>query len=360
MPDVTGGIARAIDERVGWNRIGVAIGLLIVAVAAVTLFRLVRDVDLDEVIAALRAKSARTVLVAGGFVAAGYVTLTFYDFFALRTIGRASVPYRVAALASLTSYAIGHNLGATAFTGGLVRLRIYSAWGLGIIDVAKIAFITGLTFWLGNACVLGVALTYAPAAASAINLLPAWTNRMIGLSGLLAIVGYLIWLMPRPRVIGRSSWRVVLPNLPLTLVQIGIGAVDLGLGALAMYTLLPVSPATDFVALLVTFVTATLLGFLSHAPGSLGVVEAAMLVGLSQFRKEELLASLLIFRVLYFVLPFVLAVLSLGLRELWLMAVPAAAGRARDGRTFERGSPVADVAPPPRDREASPRSSPRV
>ena len=60
------------------------------------------------------------------------------------------MPYRIAALASFTSYTIGHNLGATVFTGGVVRFRIYSAWGLGIVDVAKIAFVTGLTFWLGN------------------------------------------------------------------------------------------------------------------------------------------------------------------------------------------------------------------
>ena len=66
------------------------------------------------------------------------------------------MPYRIAALASFTSYSIGHNLGATVFTGGAVRFRIYSAWGLGIIDVAKIAFVTGLTFWLGNAFLLGV------------------------------------------------------------------------------------------------------------------------------------------------------------------------------------------------------------
>ena len=59
-----------------------------------------------------------------------FVTLTFYDFFALRTIGRDAVPYRVAAIASFTSYTIGHNLGATVFTAGAIRFRIYSAWGL--------------------------------------------------------------------------------------------------------------------------------------------------------------------------------------------------------------------------------------
>jgi glycosyltransferase 2 family protein len=316
---MTNGITGAIPGRV-WSGIGVAIGLLIVVIAGAALFRLLRDIDLDEVVAALRAKSMREVVVASGFVLAGYVTLTLYDFFALRTIGRNAVPYRIAALAGFTSYAIGHNLGATVFTGGAIRFRIYSAWGLSIIDVAKIAFVTGLTFWLGNAFLLGFGMSYAPAAASAVNQLPAWVNRGIGLSGLIFIVGYLIWLTPRPRVVGRSDWRIVLPGLRLTAVQIGIGVLDLTLGALAMYMLLPDRPAIDFITLLVIFVTATLLGFLSHAPGSLGVFEAAMLVGLPLFQKEGLLASLLIFRLLYFVFPLFLAAMLLSLRELRLAA----------------------------------------
>jgi len=322
---MTNGITGAIPGRV-WSGIGVAIGLLIVVIAGAALFRLLRDIDLDEVVAALRAKSVRELMIAGGFVLAGYVTLTLYDFFALRTIGRNAVPYRIAALAGFTSYAIGHNLGATVLTGGAIRFRIYSAWGLSIIDVAKIAFVTGLTFWLGNAFLLGFGMSYAPVAASAVNQLPAWVNRGIGLSGLMFIVGYLIWLMPRPRVVGRSDWRIVLPGLRLTVVQIGIGVVDLTLGALAMYMLLPDRPAIDFITVLVIFVTATLLGFLSHAPGSLGVFEAAMLVGLPLFQKEGLLASLLIFRLLYFVFPLFLAALLLSLRELRL-----AAGSLRSG-----------------------------
>lgn len=322
---MTNGITGAIPGRV-WSGIGVAIGLLIVVIAGAALFRLLRDIDLDEVVAALRAKSVREVVIAGGFVLAGYVTLTLYDFFALRTIGRNTVPYRIAALAGFTSYAIGHNLGATVFTGGAIRFRIYSAWGLSIIDVAKIAFVTGLTFWLGNAFLLGFGMSYAPVAASAVNQLPAWVNRGIGLSGLMFIVGYLIWLMPRPRVVGRSDWRIVLPGLRLTVVQIGIGVLDLTVGALAMYMLLPDRPAIDFITLLVIFVTATLLGFLSHAPGSLGVFEAAMLVGLPLFQKEGLLASLLIFRLLYFVFPLFLAALLLSLREMRL-----AAGSLRSG-----------------------------
>ncbi len=85
----------------------------------------------------------RTLGIAGLFVAAGYLTLTFYDLFALRTIGRFEVPYRIAALGSFTSYAIGHNVGASVFSGGAVRYRIYSAWGLSVIEVTKICFVAG-------------------------------------------------------------------------------------------------------------------------------------------------------------------------------------------------------------------------
>jgi uncharacterized membrane protein YbhN (UPF0104 family) len=320
-------VTRAVDARIGWNRIVFAISLLIITVASVTLFRLLRDVDLDKVFTALRATTPRSVMLAGLLVAAGYTTLTFYDYFALRTIGRRHVPYRVAALASFCSYTIGHSLGATVLTGGVVRLRVYSAWGLGVIDVAKIAFVTGLTFWLGNAFVLGLGVAYAPEAAGALNELPGWINRTIALLGLAAIIGYVAWLLPAPRVVGSGEWKIVLPNAQLTFVQIMIGVMDLGIGALAMYVLLPAEPAIDFTTLLVTYVLATLLGFVSHAPGSLGVFDAAMLVSLPQFDKNELLASLLVFRLIYYILPFCVALCVMGARELWLNL--AANGKSR-------------------------------
>ena len=106
-----------------------------------------------------------------------------------------------------------------------------------------------------------------------------------------------------------------MPNLRFTLLQIAIGALDLGLVTLAMYTLLPLRPAVDFAAVLFIFLTASLVGTVSHAPGSVGILEAAMFVGLPQFQRENLLVSLLTFRFLYFVLPLVLAALLLGLRE---------------------------------------------
>ncbi len=148
--------ARFFQKYIGWNRIGVLLSLAIIAVAAVVLVHMLRDIKVDEMLAALRAVERHRIVAAAGFVAGGYFTLTFYDWFALRTIGHPEIPYRIAALSGFTSYSIGHNIGATVFTGGAVRYRIYSAHGLDAIAVAKICFIAGLTFWLGNATVLGL------------------------------------------------------------------------------------------------------------------------------------------------------------------------------------------------------------
>ena len=312
--------ARFCDERIGWNRIGFVLSLAILTLAGSALFHILRGIKVERVIAAMLAAHPSDLIWAAAFVAGGYFTLTFYDLFALRTIGCRDVPYRIAMLASFTSYAIGHNVGASVFTGGAVRYRIYSAWGLDASAVTKLCFVAGLTFWLGNATVLGLGIAYVPGAASAIDQLPDWINRAFAFASLAVLGAYVVWVWRRPRVIGRHGWTVTLPDGPLTLLQIGIGIVDLAFCALAMFMLLPIGPNIGFVSLAVIFVSATLLGFASHAPGGLGVFDAAMLVGLWQFDKPRLLAGLLLFRLLYYIVPFVLSLVVLGVREvLWGM-----------------------------------------
>ena len=309
---------RFFDKRIGLHRLGIILSVVIIAVAAVVLYRKLHNINVSKVLTAMATVEYRDVAISAMFVAAGYFTLTFYDLFALRTIGRKDVPYRIAALAGFTSYSVGHNVGASVFTGGAVRYRIYSAWGLDAIEVAKICFLAGLTFWLGNMTVLGFGFAYHPQAASDIDQLPLWLNRTLGLAALAGLVGYIAWVWSTPRVIGRQNWQVQLPNGPLTLLQIAIGIVDLSCCAAAMYVLVPNEPHMQFVDIAVIFITATLLGFASHSPGGLGVFDAAMLIALWEFDAEELLAGLLIFRLLYYVTPFALALVVLGIRELKL------------------------------------------
>ena len=295
---------------------------------------MLRGIEIGKVLVALEAQSPLRILIAGMLVVAGYANLICYDLFALHTIGKHKIPLRVVAFASFTSYTIGHSLGAATLTCGLVRFRVYSFWQLNVIDIAKIAFVTGMTFWLGNIFVLGGAVAYAPGALTVVDHLPPWLNRSIGFSGLFAVGCYQVWLAPRRRTVGRADWRIVLPNLRRTLLQIGIGTLDRCLASLSIFMLLPASPTVGFATVVVIFVLATLLGAVSHAPGSLGVVEAAILIGLPQYQREELLATLLTFRVLDFFLPLFLATLMFGLRELRLLARRAHSRRAGTALTL--------------------------
>jgi uncharacterized membrane protein YbhN (UPF0104 family) len=322
--------AKSFDDKIGWSRVGFVLSVTLIAVAAVVLYHMLSEIDLEEVTEALEEVEPGDVAKAAFFVAASYFTLTFYDLFALRTIGHADVPYRIAALAGFTSYAVGHNVGASAFTGGAVRYRIYSAHGLSAIDVAKLCFIAGLTFWLGNATVLGLGIAVAPQAATAIDQLPPLVNRLFAFAILGVLATYVAWVWKTPRVVGRDNWLVTLPNGPLTLLQIAVGIVDLGCCAAAMYMLVPEEPYIGFVTLAVIFVAATLLGFASHSPGGLGVFDAAMLVALWQFDKEDLLAGMLLFRLLYYLVPFAISLAILGGREILVSARAASRSKTRD------------------------------
>src|ERR1700739_4715684 len=239
----------------GWKRLGIAASIFIIAFAITTLVRTLKGVDGGVILTALTDIPAHHIVLAALCVVGAFCTLTFYDFFALRTIGKKHVPYRIAALSSSPSYTIGHNIGATVFTGGAIRFRIYSDYALNAIDVAKICFLSGLTFWLGNLVVLGVGMGYHPQSASAMDLLPPAMNRLIAIACLAGIGAYFVWLVlgTNRRELGQNGWKVVLPSARLTLVQVLIGVVDLGFCAMAVYLLVPMQPHIGFMSLAVGF-----------------------------------------------------------------------------------------------------------
>src|SRR3982075_1787205 len=223
-------LRRGFKKWIGWKRLGSAASLLIIAFAITTMVRTLRGVDTGVILTALTEIPPHHIALAALCVVGAFCTLTFYDFFALRTIGKKQVPYRIAALASFTSYTIGHNIGATVFTGGAIRFRIYSDYGLNAIDVAKICFLSGLTFWLGNTFVLGIGMAWHPWAASAMDLLPPSINRLIALGCLAGIASYFTWLVTGEsrRELGQNGWKVILPSARLTLLQILIRGGELG------------------------------------------------------------------------------------------------------------------------------------
>lgn len=297
--------------------LGIVLSVAIAAIAIFALTQALKNVDYNEVLEVVRHTNSGLIALAATLVVISYGSLTFYDLLALRTIGRTDVPYRIAALASFTSYPIAHGVGAVSLVSPVIRYRIYSHYGLGAVDVANICFLTGLTFWLGNLTALGFAVLYAPGAISLIDSLAPQVNRWLAAALLVGVIGFLGWSWLSPRNIGTRRWPVRLPSGPMVLLQIVIGIFDLGAAALAMYLLIPAGPNIGIFPIMAVFIAATLLGFASHAPAGIGVFDATFLIGLGGDDKAPLIAALLMFRLLYHVVPFVIALGLFGGVEGW-------------------------------------------
>src|SRR5258705_13226327 len=153
---------------------GVVVGVAIAATAVFALTHVLKNVDYNEVFAVVRRTNTGFIALALALVAISYGSLTLYDLLAARTIGRKDVPYKIAALASFTSYPIAHGAGAVALVSPIIRYRIYAYHRLGAFEVANICFLTGLTFWLGNLTALGLSLFCEPGAISLVDQLPPW------------------------------------------------------------------------------------------------------------------------------------------------------------------------------------------
>ncbi|SDT03767.1 UPF0104 family protein [Bradyrhizobium canariense] len=310
-------LQKALFSSARLKGLGVVISAGIVAMAVFALTHALKHVDYGEVFAVVERTNSGVIALALLLVAASYGSLTIYDVLALRTIGHADVPYRVAALASFTSYPIAHGVGAVALISPVIRYRIYVCNGLGALDVANICFLTGLTFWLGNLTAFGLSVLYEPAAISRIDYLAPELNRWLAAALLVGVAAFVVWSWRSPRHFGSLRWPVRLPSGPMVLLQIVIGIFDLGAATLAMYVLIPAGTDVGIFQVAVVFIIATLLGFASHAPAGLGVFDATILIGLGGDDKEPLIAALLMFRFLYHFLPFVMALGLFGAVEGW-------------------------------------------
>lgn len=302
------------QARSRWWWLGPAASVAIFVASIAVLYVILQEIDSAKVLAALAETGRDKLWLAFGFTVLSYLLLTFYDALALKRLGL-TIPYRTTALGSYTSFSISFTLGFPLVTAGTVRYWIYSGRGIRTAEVAKITVIVGLTFWLGMAAVLGVALMYS---ADALALLARTTPPIMQGAGaviLLVVVSYLIWVAGGERAIQIRGWRLELPGATMSLGQILIGAADVCAAAAVLYVLLPAGHGLAFEAFLAIYVFACVVGIASHLPGGVGAFEAMMLIGLAHLPREPVLSALLLFRLIYYIAPFVLALMLLGLYE---------------------------------------------
>jgi len=294
--------------------LGAMASVALFVVAAYILGNVLSKISYADVVAAVKATSGGQIFEALFFTGLSYVALTGYDVSALRQIKHYS-PYRITALASFASYAIAFNLGFPVVTGAAVRYWIYSRVKMTALQVANVTVITGVTFWLGMTAVVGFTLVKGAESLAGLDGLPVAMHMALGILILAGVAGYGAWVALEPRHIRLRGHVLEMPGVGSTIVQLVVGAVDLCAAAAALYVLMPEGVQLDFTAFLSVYVFACILGVASHAPGGIGVFEATMLHAVPGASQESVLASLLLFRVVYYFLPFIVALAVLGADE---------------------------------------------
>lgn len=282
------------------------VSLIIFCVGIWVLHRELAGHDIAEVIVRVLDRSPSQVALAIGFTVASYALLVTYDALALHFIGK-SLPLIKIATTSFVSFAVSLNLGAAVLTGGSLRLRLYSAAGLTALEVATVVAFLLLATGLGLGTMMGMTLLIETPDVVSAGSVPVWVARASGASLLAFVLAYFALVVLRRQPLRLFGYEIRLPNIRITLAQLLISVTDIGFAASVLYVLLPAETSITYVAFLGLFVFGSAIGTLSQVPGGVGVFEAAMLLLMPTVPADALLAAILAYRVIYFILPLIAA-----------------------------------------------------
>ncbi len=237
----------------------------------------------------------------------GYLTMTGYDALAFRYI-RHPLSYPRIALASFIGYAFNNTVGFSGIVGGSLRYRLYNAWRLTAVEIAKVIAFCTLSFWLGFVLLGGVVFIFAPPNVPPSIHLPVHSVRLIGMLLVIPAAAYFLWIAFRREPLRLRQWEFELPAPRVFFAQAAISSLDWTLAAAVLYILLPDRLPITFIHFLGIFLLAQIAGVVSNVPGGLGIFEAVILIFLGQFYSAgAILGALVAFRTIYYLLPLILA-----------------------------------------------------
>jgi len=287
--------------------------LVFFILVAILLFTVIRNVDWHEVNVALRSYGSTVLVLAIAISALSYLVFSSYDVLGRIYTGH-RIPLRQLYPLAFTVYAFNLNFGA--WVGSLaLRYRLYSRAGLSISTITRILTISLISNWLGYMLLAGTVFSLR-----LMDLPASWqigvpALQLIGF-GLLAVsFAYLLAC----RFSSRRTWQwrdheIVLPSLHFALLQGALGAVNWSLMAALIYVLLP--EQAFYPSVLGVLLISSIAGVVTHIPAGLGVLEAIFLALLQhQIAPGVLLAALIVYRAVYFLLPLMFALVFYMLLE---------------------------------------------
>jgi len=290
----------------------IAIGLF--AAGGFALYRLLATVNLPQVMEQVRAVPPQTMVFALLATACAYLSLVGYDWSALRFINK-PLPLPITITGGLLAYAFGNTIGLAAVSGGAVRYRLYSGLGLDAFEVAAISTFTAVSFGFAVTLVGLAALAIQPGALTMVFPTHPANIQMLAVLIAAAIIAPLLWASITQKTLTVYTFSLRAPSPDILAGQVVFSLCDIGFAALTLYILLPASDL-GFLTFVAIFAAAMMAGILSHVPGGVGVFETVVLASLpASIPVEKAAAALLLFRVTYFLVPFLLAMITLAIFE---------------------------------------------
>ena len=283
----------------------VAVAAAIIGGAGYILYRELSGLDKDAFMASLRGTPPWRIGGALLLTTQSFVAVAFYDVMAARLVAPRRISVLRAFFAGIVGNAIANTLGFHAITGSVVRYRIFASVGVKMADVAKIISLQGASMAAGFVCVTSLSLLLSPAAHGGA------AGRLAGAALLAGLAGILLWLYRSKRQLTIGRWTLPFPDAKNAAQQMAIGTVEMCAAIGALHVLLPPDLAPNFFDLVLLYMGALLLGIVSGAPGGAGVFEATLIVSFPADARPAVLAALLLYRLIYNILPFCLSGLAL-------------------------------------------------
>lgn len=285
-----------------------ALGLAVAYFAILMVLKFARGLSFPQILASVRATPPLSIAGGVALVMASFWLLSIYDLLALRHAGQ-KTPYSKVFLISFLSFSLGNAVGSNMIAGGAVRYHLYGRLGLSArVRLGIIGFVAATTYSGLLLLVTAAGLLAQDFIQSALHL-PRWGAITAAVASFLLLVGYLgvtfrDWPIPR-----WIAARIALPSGSTALAQIALSAMEWMVLAALLYLLLPGAGSVGYFAILLAYLVGILAATISNVPGGIGVLETMLSLLLKDhIAPEQVVASMLVFRLLLHLLPLLVAI----------------------------------------------------
>jgi phosphatidylglycerol lysyltransferase len=289
--------------------------VFILAAALWVLYREFHRFHFHDILLQIEAIPFHQIMLAILAAILSYAVLIGYDMMAVRYAGRRLGLIQIIPV-SFISYAFSNNI-ANPLVSGAIRYRLYSSLGLTALEVGQVIIFCGFTLWLGFLFLGGIFFVAQPVAFPGILPLSLTIIRLIGIFFLLLVTIYLLLAALHKQRIKIGKWSFAMPSLRLAIGQFLVSGVDWAIAGTVLYLLLPPTARVSYPEFLSAFMLAQIAGLISQVPAGLGVFETLMVLFFKPVLPADVVLGILItYRVIYYLLPLLLAMTFFSLIEI--------------------------------------------